>query len=278
MSVFLERSEFLFELILNCATKASCPNTLRLWRMNSARSNCAAPLRRNAAPLMRRCLSLEHVCKHTAVNKCANRGSASAESRVALCCFGHEAAAVVCCFSSLCVRSPEPRHQIVAAGRKNPPHSYLRWHNILLAEFARTNSSVTLKTSSRWSGSQSLCSALNLSSFLVPFLKLLTSNCEQGTMFFQFDESSVQAERRTARGVLAFALLIYPPCLSAAQLAPIVRTLRCILFHLDICVCVSMCVFPTVHFYNTCCMLLCLWACHLLTGTKQATNHCLINY
>lgn len=124
--LFFQLSEFLSELILNCATKPSCPNTPRLWRMNSARSNCAAPLRRNAAPLMRRCLSLEHVCKHTAVNKCANRGRGSAESRVALCFFGHEAAAVVCCFSSLCVRSPEPRHQIVAAGKKNPTRSYLR--------------------------------------------------------------------------------------------------------------------------------------------------------
>lgn len=44
------RHVFLSEMILNCATKPSCPNTPRLWRMNSARSNCAAPLRRNAAP------------------------------------------------------------------------------------------------------------------------------------------------------------------------------------------------------------------------------------
>lgn len=93
--------------------------------MNSEPSNCAAPLRRNAAPLMRRCLSLEHVCKHTAVNKCANRGRGSAQSRVALFFLGHEAAAVVCCFSSLCLHSPEPRHQIVAAGKKKTPHAVI---------------------------------------------------------------------------------------------------------------------------------------------------------
>lgn len=58
---------------------------------------------RLTTPLTRRCLSLEHVCKHTAVNKCANTGRASAERAgwLPAFCFGHEAAAVVCCFSSL---------------------------------------------------------------------------------------------------------------------------------------------------------------------------------
>lgn len=140
---------------------------------------------RLTTPLTRRCLSLEHVCKHTAVNKCANTGRASAERAgwLPAFCFGHEAAAVVCCFSSL-LRSLSKAQIPNSSGgegkKKKTPHTQLfmlTQHfigRICQDQFIRHPVNFfTLIWPPNF-----LPSAHNFSASPFPFLELLTSNWE----------------------------------------------------------------------------------------------------
>lgn len=200
---------------------------------------------RLTTPLTRRCLSLEHVCKHTAVNKCANTGRASAERAgwLPAFCFGHEAAAVVCCFSSLCVRSPEPRYQIVAAGRKKktkPTHTVIYanttfyWQNLPGPIHPSPCELLHAYLAPKFFTLRSQLLRLPVSFPRAAHIKLRTEEGgggSGGTTQLQNCSNLINLAfsigSRDTRPVAVWAspLLIDPLRLSAVQLAPIVRTL-----------------------------------------------------
>lgn len=198
---------------------------------------------RLTTPLTRRCLSLEHVCKHTAVNKCANTGRASAERAGWLSAFlAMKQLLLFAVFPPSCVRSLEPRYQIVAAGRRKKnktPHTHtqlfmLTQHfigRICQDQFIRHPVNFfTLIWPPNFFTLRSQLLRLPVSFPRAAHIKLRTGGVGGKTQLQNCSNLinlafSISSRDTRPVAVWAFPLLIDPLRLSAVQLAPIVRTL-----------------------------------------------------
>lgn len=196
---------------------------------------------RLTTPLTRRCLSLEHVCKHTAVNKCANTGRASAERAGWLSAFlAMKQLLLFAVFPPSCVRSPEPRYQIVAAGRKKKtPHTHtviyanttFYWQNLPGPIHPSPRELLHAYLAPKFFTLRSQLLRLPVSFPRAAHIKLRTGEEGGGggqlQNFSNLINLAFSISSRDTRpvAVWAFPLLIDPLRLSAVQLAPIVRTL-----------------------------------------------------